>query len=161
LSHTPSPCCSGYFGDGVISQGWPQTSVRLLSASQVAWIAVVSHQHLANPLIVRTWENLMWLLKPQGQSLLHLHMHSPALPSSPASKPPMGNQAHSDHRTPAPAPASLWVSFPSVFYMFKSYPMSPAQEVLQWISPIGSPPLGHCQFSSFMSLSAIVTIYNI
>jgi hypothetical protein len=101
---------------GVVSQGWPQTSVLLLSASQVAWIAVVSHQHPASPLIVRTWENLMWLLKPQDQSLLHLHMHSPALPSSPASKPPMGNQAHSDHRTPAPAPASLWDSFPSVFY---------------------------------------------
>jgi hypothetical protein len=47
LSHTCSPFCSGYFGDGVswtICLGWPQTSILPISASQVARITSVSHQ---------------------------------------------------------------------------------------------------------------------
>jgi hypothetical protein len=51
LSHTSNPFCSGYFGDGVsvtISLGWPETSILLISASQVARVSGVSHQHLAD-----------------------------------------------------------------------------------------------------------------
>jgi hypothetical protein len=36
LSHTFSPFCSGYFGDGVsqaICLGWPETMIPLTSAS--------------------------------------------------------------------------------------------------------------------------------
>jgi hypothetical protein len=40
------PFCSAYFGDGVlrtICLGWPQISILLISASQVARITDVSH----------------------------------------------------------------------------------------------------------------------
>jgi hypothetical protein len=50
LSHTSSPFCSGYFGDGVshtICLGWPRTLILFISSSQVARITGVSHQHLA------------------------------------------------------------------------------------------------------------------
>jgi hypothetical protein len=50
LSHTSSPFCSGYFGAGVsrtICQGWTQTLIFLISVSQVAGIAGVSHWNLA------------------------------------------------------------------------------------------------------------------
>jgi hypothetical protein len=46
LSHTSSPFCFGYFGDGVlwaICPGWPWTKTFLISASQVARIICVSH----------------------------------------------------------------------------------------------------------------------
>jgi hypothetical protein len=46
----PRPFFSGYFGDGVsrtICRGWPQTSILPISASQVARILGVSHQHPA------------------------------------------------------------------------------------------------------------------
>jgi hypothetical protein len=45
LSHTSSPFCSGYFGDGVsrsICPGWSQTSILSVSASWVARITVMS-----------------------------------------------------------------------------------------------------------------------
>jgi hypothetical protein len=39
LSHTSNPVCSGYFGDLMnCLPGWPQTSILLMSASQVARI---------------------------------------------------------------------------------------------------------------------------
>jgi hypothetical protein len=42
LSHTSSPFCSGYFGDGGVSHticlGWLQTAILLISASQIARI---------------------------------------------------------------------------------------------------------------------------
>jgi hypothetical protein len=44
LSHTFSPFCPGYFGDGV--SGWPQTMILLISASQVARITGVSSWRL-------------------------------------------------------------------------------------------------------------------
>jgi hypothetical protein len=50
LNHTSSPFHFSYFGDGVswaICPGWPRTSVLLISASQVARIADVSHGYLA------------------------------------------------------------------------------------------------------------------
>jgi hypothetical protein len=48
LSHFSSPFCSGYFGDGVLqTPRWPQTAILPISASQVARITGVSHQHLA------------------------------------------------------------------------------------------------------------------
>jgi hypothetical protein len=46
LSHTSSPFCSGYFGDGVlrtICLGWLQTLILLISASQLARIIDVNH----------------------------------------------------------------------------------------------------------------------
>jgi hypothetical protein len=39
LSHTSSPFCSSYFGNGIwqtICPGWPQTIILPISASQVA-----------------------------------------------------------------------------------------------------------------------------
>jgi hypothetical protein len=45
LSHTFSPFCSGYFGDGIsqtIWLGWPQILLLLISASQVARITGLS-----------------------------------------------------------------------------------------------------------------------
>jgi hypothetical protein len=39
LSHTSSPLCSGYFGDGVLGTiclGWPQTTILPISASQIS-----------------------------------------------------------------------------------------------------------------------------
>jgi hypothetical protein len=51
LSHTSSPLCSGYFGDGIsqtIYSGWPQTSMLPISASQVAKITGVSHWRLTS-----------------------------------------------------------------------------------------------------------------
>jgi hypothetical protein len=50
LSHTSCPLCSGNFGDGAfwtICLGWPQTMILLISASQIARITGVSHQHSA------------------------------------------------------------------------------------------------------------------
>jgi hypothetical protein len=50
LSHTSSPFSSGYFEDGIsqtICLGWPRTAILLVSASQVARIPDISHQHLA------------------------------------------------------------------------------------------------------------------
>jgi hypothetical protein len=55
LSHTSSSFCCGYFGDGIlqtISLGWTQT-VILTSASQVARITGVSHQHPASLKILK------------------------------------------------------------------------------------------------------------
>jgi hypothetical protein len=46
LSHTSSPFCSGYFGDGAsktISPGWPGTSILQILASQIARITGVNH----------------------------------------------------------------------------------------------------------------------
>jgi hypothetical protein len=46
FSHTSSPFCSGYFGDGIswnICQCWPQTSILPISASQIARITGMSH----------------------------------------------------------------------------------------------------------------------
>jgi hypothetical protein len=43
-----SPFCSGYFGDGVSQTtflSWPLTTVLPISASQIARITGVSHQH--------------------------------------------------------------------------------------------------------------------
>jgi hypothetical protein len=51
LSHTSSPFCSGYFGDGVfqtICPGWPWTVILLTSASQIAGITGVSYGCLAS-----------------------------------------------------------------------------------------------------------------
>jgi hypothetical protein len=50
MNHSNSPFCSGYFGVGVsrtICPGWPQTMILPISASQVARITDVSHQHPA------------------------------------------------------------------------------------------------------------------
>jgi hypothetical protein len=49
FSHTASPFCFCYFGDGVsrtIFPSWSQTLILLISASQVAKIKGMSHQHL-------------------------------------------------------------------------------------------------------------------
>jgi hypothetical protein len=49
LSHTSSPFCSGFFGDGeegfswTICPGWPQTMIPLISAFQEACITGMSH----------------------------------------------------------------------------------------------------------------------
>jgi hypothetical protein len=46
LSHTSSPFCFSYFGDGVlwtICMGWPQTAILPISDSQVARITGVNH----------------------------------------------------------------------------------------------------------------------
>jgi hypothetical protein len=50
LSHTSSPFCSGYFGDGGLANylGWPRTLILLILASQIARIIHVSHLHPAN-----------------------------------------------------------------------------------------------------------------
>jgi hypothetical protein len=52
LSHTYSPFCSGYFGDGRVSRTicpyWPRTVILLISASQVAKITGVNHRCLAS-----------------------------------------------------------------------------------------------------------------
>jgi hypothetical protein len=57
LSHAYSPFfCCGYFGDGASSTiclGWPLTRILLISASQVARIIGVSHQHSARK---KLWE---------------------------------------------------------------------------------------------------------
>jgi hypothetical protein len=49
FSHTSSPFCSGYFGDGGVSQticlGWPLSTILPISVSQVAKITGMSHQH--------------------------------------------------------------------------------------------------------------------
>jgi hypothetical protein len=45
-SHTPSPFCSGYFGDGAswaLCPGWTGTLIFLISASHIARITGVSH----------------------------------------------------------------------------------------------------------------------
>jgi hypothetical protein len=47
---TPSPFCSGYFGDGIqqtICPGWLQTEILLISASQIVSITGVSRWPLA------------------------------------------------------------------------------------------------------------------
>jgi hypothetical protein len=52
LSHTSSPFCSGYFGDGVswtICPGWPCTAILPMSASQAARITGTSHWCPAAP----------------------------------------------------------------------------------------------------------------
>jgi hypothetical protein len=46
LSHTSSPFCFGYFGDGIsrtICPGWPLPSVLSFSASQIVRITGMSH----------------------------------------------------------------------------------------------------------------------
>jgi hypothetical protein len=46
FSHTTSPFCFGYFGDGIlwtICPGWPQTAMLLILVSQVARIIDMSH----------------------------------------------------------------------------------------------------------------------
>jgi hypothetical protein len=48
LSHTSSPFCSGYFGDGVlrtVCPGWPWTMILSISASKVVIITGVNHWH--------------------------------------------------------------------------------------------------------------------
>jgi hypothetical protein len=48
LSHTPSPFCSGYFGDGIlltICPDWSWTLILLILASQVARITGMNHWH--------------------------------------------------------------------------------------------------------------------
>jgi hypothetical protein len=48
LSHTSSPFHCGYFGGKVsrtICLDWPQTAILLISASQLARITDVTHQH--------------------------------------------------------------------------------------------------------------------
>jgi hypothetical protein len=50
LSHTVSPFCFGYFGDGTsqtICLSWPRTMILLISDLQVARSAGMSHWHLA------------------------------------------------------------------------------------------------------------------
>jgi hypothetical protein len=50
LNHASSPCCSGYFGDGVswtICSDWPQTVFLPISASQVSRITDVNCQRPA------------------------------------------------------------------------------------------------------------------
>jgi hypothetical protein len=45
LSHTSRPFCSGYFGDGIsptVCLGWPQTTILLISASQIARITTMN-----------------------------------------------------------------------------------------------------------------------
>jgi hypothetical protein len=60
MSHTSSPFCSSYFGDGdsrTICPGWPQTLILTISASQVARIIGVSHWHPAKLLSLNTYNN--------------------------------------------------------------------------------------------------------
>jgi hypothetical protein len=56
LSHTSSPFCSGYFGDGVsraICLSWPRTAILPISASQVARISGLSRcPHTLDPQFV-------------------------------------------------------------------------------------------------------------
>jgi hypothetical protein len=65
LSHTSSPVCSGYFGDGGISQticpGWPRTAILQILVSQITRIIGVSHQHPA-------W-NIFWRQKSLRNNL--------------------------------------------------------------------------------------------
>jgi hypothetical protein len=75
LSHSSSPFCSGYFGDEIswtICPGWPRTTIHLISASQVARITVMNHQHLAkngcfwiNTLSALKWSQGWRVLRPQ------------------------------------------------------------------------------------------------
>jgi hypothetical protein len=54
LSHTSSPFCVGYFQDRVsqtIYLGWPGMEILLMSASLVASITDISHQHPAETYI--------------------------------------------------------------------------------------------------------------
>jgi hypothetical protein len=56
LSHTSSPFCSGYFGDGVLRTtcpGWHRTTILSISAFQVARITGVNHQSPAALLLLR------------------------------------------------------------------------------------------------------------
>jgi hypothetical protein len=56
LSHTSSSFCSGYFGDGVwwtICPDWPHMAILSVSASQIARITDMSHQHPA-------WSRWFW-----------------------------------------------------------------------------------------------------
>jgi hypothetical protein len=48
LSHTSSPFCSGYFRDWVlrtVCPGWPQTSIFLISVSQIIRITGMSYRY--------------------------------------------------------------------------------------------------------------------
>jgi hypothetical protein len=65
LTYTSSPFYSGYFGDGVLSPGGPQTSVLLISASQGAKITAVSHHWHPAPcaLLMRMWNGFKWFGK--------------------------------------------------------------------------------------------------
>jgi hypothetical protein len=68
LSHTSSPFCSGYFGDGVlqtICPGWPWTVTLLILASQRE---TGTWQRL---LFLRNWD-LFWKEKESGTELLVL-----------------------------------------------------------------------------------------
>jgi hypothetical protein len=77
VSHTSSPFCSGYFGEGVswtICLGWCQTYILLLSAPSVARIAVMNHQHPALKHLIRWKESqLIELLKPAMYATQNLH----------------------------------------------------------------------------------------
>jgi hypothetical protein len=59
LSHTSSPFCSGYFGDGGLMNYLPRLASTyhppdlLISASQVAKITDVSHQCLASSILIQ------------------------------------------------------------------------------------------------------------
>jgi hypothetical protein len=60
-SHSTSPFCDGYFFRDRVSKticpGWLQTSILLISASWVARITGVSHQHPAQIILV-IWKNI-------------------------------------------------------------------------------------------------------
>jgi hypothetical protein len=81
LSHTSSPHSSGYFGAGVswtIYPGWPQTSILLISASQVARITGVSYQcPVYNPLL----KSIIgpWVQNTHTHTHTHTQKHLPSM----------------------------------------------------------------------------------
>jgi hypothetical protein len=83
LSHTSSPFCSGYFGDGIsrtICLGWPWISILLILASQIARITGVSYRYLATVIssLYSTTERILkislyfYVLKELEKSVLEI-----------------------------------------------------------------------------------------
>jgi hypothetical protein len=60
LRHISNPFCSDYFLEMGSCPGWPQTKILPLSASQVARITGVSHQHLAWHVFFKVAEVSRW-----------------------------------------------------------------------------------------------------
>jgi hypothetical protein len=73
LSHSSSPFCSGYFGDGILQTvclGWLPASILLISASQAARITGMSHLHMAH------WRNGLLPFITVPELLLSVPEHS-------------------------------------------------------------------------------------
>jgi hypothetical protein len=78
LSYTSSPFCFGYFGDRVsrtVCPVWPQTSILLISVSQIARITGVSHR------CATAWTILMLSNNRSGEETMSFTGSLVALPS--------------------------------------------------------------------------------